>query len=63
MNDRQDIKNPIEFLYLDLGGVLFIDLTVTSRWENFIQEIGVPTDLEDSFNNLYDRYELLFNTG
>ncbi len=63
MNTRQETKNPIEFIYFDLGGVLFIDLMVSNRWDTFIKEIGVPLELESSFNNLYDKYEWLFNTG
>ena len=54
---------PIKFIYFDLGGVLFIDLMVSNRWGEFVERLGVPSSLKDEFNNLYDKYEPLFNIG
>ena len=54
---------PIKFIYFDLGGVLFIDLMVSNRWDRFVDDLGVPAELKDKFNSLYDKYEPLFNTG
>lgn len=49
----------IDFIYFDLGGVLFIDLMVSNRWESFVKQIGVPAHLMQDFNDLYDKYEPL----
>ena len=54
---------PIKFIYFDLGGVLFIDLMVSNRWQEFVERLGVPNSLKYEFNNLYDKYEPLFNVG
>lgn len=54
---------PVKFIYFDLGGVIFIDLMVSDRWDSFVNDLGVPAEFKDRFNSLYDKYEPLFNIG
>lgn len=48
----------ISFIYLDVGGVAIKDFSDTPKWDKLISEaLGIPLDLRDDFDQIFDKYE------
>ncbi len=63
-DNRATAKNKdFEFIFFDLGDVLFIGITSEHMWLNFLSKINIPKNKIDEFNKLYDKYEPQFNLG
>ncbi len=57
------MSKPIKFIYFDVGGVVVLDFHGTNKWQQMLDDLKIPTSLQDPFNDLFDQYELLFNVG
>lgn len=48
----------ISFVYFDVGGVMIQDFSDTNKWDLMISNaLGIPVDLHQQFDELYDKYE------
>jgi putative hydrolase of the HAD superfamily len=48
----------ISFIYLDVGGVAIKDFSDTPKWDKMISEaLGIPLNLRDDFDQIFDQYE------
>lgn len=48
----------ISFIYLDVGGVAIKDFSDTPKWDKMISEaLGIPLDLRNDFDQIFDEYE------
>lgn len=47
----------ISFVYFDVGGVAIKDFSDSPKWENMMDDIGVPVERREEFNVLYKKYD------
>lgn len=45
-----------KFVYFDVGGVLLLDYSGTSKWVEMKRDLGVTTDLDEKFDEVWKRY-------
>ena len=57
------MASQINFVYFDVGGVVVLDFHGTNKWQELLDDLKIPANLQDPFNDLFDQYELLFNVG
>jgi len=53
----------IKFVYFDVGGVVIKDFSETNKWEDLKQELGIPSDKGQEFEDIYDLYQDEINTN
>ena len=53
----------IKFIYFDVGGVVIKDFSETNKWEDLKQELGIPPDRSQEFEDIYDLYQDEINTN
>lgn len=47
----------ITFVYFDVGGVIVKDFSQTDNWTRLKAVLQIPTEQEEKFDELYDKYE------
>ncbi len=52
----------IRFIYFDVGGVVIQDFRGTNKWEELKNELGIPQDKSQEFEDVYDFYQDEINT-
>lgn len=45
-----------KFVYFDVGGVLLIDYSGTNKWVEMKRDLGVTTDLDEKFDEVWKKY-------
>lgn len=47
----------ISFVYFDVGGVVIRDFSGTNKWEEMLRAMGVNTENQERFMNVWNRYK------
>ena len=51
------MKSKIKFVYFDVGGVVVLDFSKTNKWQEMLDDLKIPKNLQDGLSDLFDRYE------
>ena len=55
--------NKISFIYFDIGGVMIKDFSSTSKWKELTDELGIPDNKQNEFNEAFEVFEKETNLG
>lgn len=44
------------FVYFDVGGVVALDFSGTNKWQELKQELGIPVEMSQQFDDFWDKY-------
>lgn len=51
------MKNKMQFIYFDIGGVAILDYSKTNKWNEMLNDLSVTEDLKSRFYELFDAHE------
>ena len=51
------MKSKIKFVYFDVGGVVVLDFSKTNKWQQMLDDLKIPKNIQDVFSDLFDQYE------
>ena len=51
------MKQPIEFVYFDVGGVLLLDYSKTNKWQQMKKDLGITQKNDKEYEKIWRKYE------